>query len=263
MRDSTRQDAIGIVSKFNTMITIDYSKFLHIHGNRDVNPAHVERLAKSFKKTNGNLTPALINKDYGILDGQHSLEASILAKTPFKYEIYDGDLTDEEVMIEMNIFSKNWNTEEFARHHASLNRGNYPELISIFDNNNISFVTLLTFCNMNKGNIERADTVLIPHDILYQIYILEEISLRFKSKTGNKPRQDMTVWAMKNVEVELRRRESRGDTGSRVLWSYDRVIKNLPHVLNEFGVSDNGKAIFGKLSEANDYQRNSKNKISL
>ncbi len=243
--------------------TTDYSKFHYLETNRDLDERHVQELMKSFKETGGNIMPGLANKDMGILDGQHGLEACKRTGLPFKYIVYEGSLTDEEVMIEMNIFSKNWTTQSYAEHAAKLGKSGYVEFMDVFNKTGVSFSALVALCRTSKTKIVNADPIVIPEGIENLITVMFEITTQFKAAAKLKPRDEVIAKAMILVQDEFKFRASRGDNVSAAKWNYDRVVKNLSSVLDDLGVSDNPQAIYKKLSAANDYNLARHNQLKL
>ncbi len=56
--------------------TFDLEQFKPLHGNRQVNFAHVKRLVDSIKDNGYLLNPITVNKNNEVIDGQHRLEAA-------------------------------------------------------------------------------------------------------------------------------------------------------------------------------------------
>jgi len=57
--------------------TTNYSIFTSITSNREVNEAHVKALMKSIQENNLlSINPIMVNTEFGVIDGQHRLEAA-------------------------------------------------------------------------------------------------------------------------------------------------------------------------------------------
>lgn len=111
------------------MKTTDYSRFRNILGNRDITPAHVEKLALAIERKNLlQYFPVLVNEKMEVIDGQHRLVAAAKLNYPIHYEVVKG-LELEDVMT-INTHSKGWSTMDFIDTYITLRREDYQILKS-------------------------------------------------------------------------------------------------------------------------------------
>tara|TARA_R100000030_G_scaffold100317_1_gene93076 strand:- start:596 stop:1369 length:774 start_codon:yes stop_codon:yes gene_type:complete len=111
-------------------VTKDYNMFRKIRGNRDINPTHVKKLVLSMSQ-NYVPVPAHINEKFGLVDGQHRLEACKELNLPFYYYIIEGSGIDDVSRI--NRHRKNWGFTEWMNRYA--------------DNGNIEYQGYRAFLN--------------------------------------------------------------------------------------------------------------------
>ena len=98
--------------------TTNYKLFKNLFGNRDIQPSHVRRMAKT--RTEEYKTPedqdkldqlrqarmVIVNEKYEIIDGQHNVQEAILSKRPVYYTIIkDTDINDVKIL---NIDVSKW-----------------------------------------------------------------------------------------------------------------------------------------------------------
>lgn len=109
--------------------TKDYNLFRTIEGNRKLNKAHVRAMIDTLSERPHliALNPILVNKDYGVIDGQHRLEATKSLGKPVYY-IKADQLTLEDVQS-LNAASKNWTPVDFAKSFALLGNQNYQDYL--------------------------------------------------------------------------------------------------------------------------------------
>ena len=91
--------------------TTDYGIFRSITSNREVDEAHVKRLMESIQRENLlHLRPLDVTEDFGVVDGQHRLEAAERLGLPIYYQL--GQLTQRHISV-LNSVSKHWNTLDY------------------------------------------------------------------------------------------------------------------------------------------------------
>jgi hypothetical protein len=92
--------------------TTDYGIFKQVVANREVDPAHVNKLVKSIKRNNLlHLNHIIVNPDFEIIDGQHRLEAAELLKVPIFYMV--DDAVSKKDLSDLNSVKKNWSTMDY------------------------------------------------------------------------------------------------------------------------------------------------------
>lgn len=109
----------------------DYKQFKLLKGNRDINQAHMAKLARSIA-ANPELTkarPILVNEKFEIVDGQHRFTACKQLGLPIWYEVV-SDLTTQDA-IALNRNQRNWNLEDFAKSYAANGHKHYQRFLEI------------------------------------------------------------------------------------------------------------------------------------
>lgn len=100
----------------NIYRTNNYKMFKFLHGNRDVDEAHVEKIKNSIKKIGYILHPIAVNEQFQIIDGQHRFCALSDLNMPVDYYI-TKDATIEQC-IELNQINKRWKIGDFIKSYA-------------------------------------------------------------------------------------------------------------------------------------------------
>lgn len=146
--------AKGVTRKFTertVMVTTDYDKFKTLTGNRDVNRGHVAELQHLLLE-NGNLTdqfPIVVSKDMFVIDGQHRLAAL----KQLGWEV--GYIIEERATIEtvraINRGNQPWNWRDVAHSYYHLGQAEYKWFEDYVDENNLQFLTALTFCGVAES----------------------------------------------------------------------------------------------------------------
>jgi hypothetical protein len=90
--------------------TTDYSRFKFLHGNRNVNKNHVQRLKNSMTK-NYLHTVITVNQNYEVIDGQHRLTACSELGLPVKYVMLKNYGLKE--VQTLNAMTSNWTTGQY------------------------------------------------------------------------------------------------------------------------------------------------------
>jgi hypothetical protein len=108
--------------------TMDYNIFKTIDSNRPVVEAHVRHLMEQIgQKDLLHLRPIDVNADFGVVDGQHRLEAARRLGRPIYYQV--SQLTDDD-MAALNRASRNWKNTDYL--HYWVRKGN-PHYVALAD----------------------------------------------------------------------------------------------------------------------------------
>ena len=102
--------------------TLNYQIFNELHGNRNINKFHVERLKNSMSKKYLH-TVISVNENYEVIDGQHRLQACKELNLPIKYVVLKGYGLKE--VQTLNAMSSNWTTNQFLESYCSKGIINY------------------------------------------------------------------------------------------------------------------------------------------
>ena len=139
-------------------VSSDYKKFKFLNGNRDVDEAHVKKIAKSIALFPDLLSarPILVNEKFEIIDGQHRYTACKQLGLPIHYEI-SAKLTAKDA-IALNRNQKNWGIQDFAKSHANEGNAHYKRYLELAEEHpGIAPSTLITYL---QGNTQLKQTVL-------------------------------------------------------------------------------------------------------
>lgn len=111
--------------------TTDYTKFMYMGGNRNVDVKHVLELQAQMERNRSMFAslPILVNEAWYIVDGQHRFEAAKALGLPVYYIMQKGaGLSDAR---QLNIAQKRWRMIDFAKSYADSGRTDYIELLRI------------------------------------------------------------------------------------------------------------------------------------
>lgn len=133
----------------NVFYTTKLDAFRFLDDNRDVNPAHVDALVKSFKE---KYLPTIIyvNEYMQIIDGQHRVEAARKTQKPVYFYIQPG-WGIKEVRI-LNVNSKNWSGEDFMISFARSGNENYLRFKDVFEKFSFPITSLLMIIKNDPDN---------------------------------------------------------------------------------------------------------------
>jgi hypothetical protein len=102
--------------------THNYDKFTLLRDNRDVNPAHVARLAASFYEHH-LVSPVIVNDKLQVIDGQHRLAAAKETGKPIHYIVIPEYGIDEVQVFNSN--QKNWTKRDFLEMFVAQRKKHY------------------------------------------------------------------------------------------------------------------------------------------
>ena len=163
----------GMTTYSIVYVTSKYELFGFINGNREINPANLEKIKESLK-TKQILESAIIvgyspndpeGKIFKIIEGQHRFTACMQLGIPFSFIIRkDFDINDYTKSIAdiqlLNTASKEWDVTNFMGSRATLGEEPYVRYKKIYDK----------YKSRNDGGFE--------HEIIF--YILNKIEGRKK-----------------------------------------------------------------------------------
>ena len=95
--------------------TLNYDQFRSITSNREVNTAHVRKLAgKIGKKNLLSIFPILVTPQLEVIDGQHRLEAARSLGVEIFFQVSD-QVTKADI-AEVNSSAKNWTAMDYVNY---------------------------------------------------------------------------------------------------------------------------------------------------
>lgn len=132
-------------TKMEVLVTTDYRQFKLVRGNRLINKAHANTLAKSIQKRNLlKYSPIIVNTQGEIADGQHRWMAAQQLHVPLYYIVAD-DIKFSDIVL-LNSVVKNWKPQDYLDHFIDQGAGDY--------------IALKTFADKWKFSISNAVAVL-------------------------------------------------------------------------------------------------------
>lgn len=105
--------------------TTNYKEFKTLEGNREVDMAHIKRLAEtmSLYPELAKAIPVLVNEKMEVIDGQHRIEALKLLERPITYLVIEG--ADLGSVHTLNTVVKRWTPRDYAESYAKLGKKEY------------------------------------------------------------------------------------------------------------------------------------------
>lgn len=112
--------------------TTDYDLFKSFISNREIDPKHVKRLARSLKRRNlMYVRPVLVNDEMYVIDGQHRVEACRMIGEPVWF-LKIGSLTRADIGI-LNTAQLNWRQIDFINFYAIEGVPEFQELSKLIN----------------------------------------------------------------------------------------------------------------------------------
>ena len=134
-RSSMTDDEVITTVKY----TADYSKFIILEDNRDVDENAVNKLVVSIKKR-GQLQPIIVNDKYQVIDGQHRLDACKILGIPVAF-IKSTKATIKDVVL-INNTQKSWRNQDYLKtfsHSNHVNHLEYKKVVTFLKNYTLPF----------------------------------------------------------------------------------------------------------------------------
>lgn len=122
-----------VTTQSNVQTTTNYRLFSMLETNREVVPAHVNRIKESIDQV-GNFTevvPILVNEHFQIIDGQHRFTALKELGLPVHYTVTEGTTADTARI--MNAMQRNWTPRDFLDSYAKEGVTSYVKLQRILE----------------------------------------------------------------------------------------------------------------------------------
>jgi hypothetical protein len=160
------------------------------------------------------------------------------------------EYTNEEIMIELNINSKNWSLENYIEHYSH-SKNEYKRLLYIENKYSIGYFAALAILGLNKTNIEEGIKFSIPTDFEVKIKDLINLRTTYKLWTGKVLRALPAAQGLRDIHAMIETKAKRGDTLAKT-FSIDRAIKNVPKIITSMGISDTKDTVSKMLSDAHD-----------
>lgn len=246
--------------------TTDYDRFKTIEANRCITPSHAHKLALSTARTEGNVQPVIVDKYMNVLDGQHRLVACKAAGVPVCYLVSISTLSNSELMVELNVNSRNWFIGDYLDHWIALggeNAEGYKVIRDMSDSYEIGVESALVLCQTPSSNLRRGEIITVPARAFLLAKATQDYKAKYSSITGANVRTQAVANAVVSIENRIDDRTERGEHKLINRWNYSEAIEKLHLVMTEEGVSENPKTLRNLLSEAYDYKRPRHRRLSL
>ena len=116
--------------------TKDLTQFQDMKGNRilNENSVAIRELADSMMKSEGNVSPVVINNDWEKVDGQRRILAYRKYRLPYALTYIIRSDTTIDTVGEMNKQQQKWNYKDWLHKHAELGKDSYLEYDAIAKN---------------------------------------------------------------------------------------------------------------------------------
>lgn len=122
--------------------TSDYGIFKTIAGNRPLNKGNLLRLKASIEYVNLlEQCPIIVDKDFGIIEGQHRLQAAKELGVDVFYVVTEKD--PQAAMVLLNSVKKSWGFDDWVYHWAGKGVPSYIKILSLSEELNRSTYELV------------------------------------------------------------------------------------------------------------------------
>lgn len=150
--------------------TTDYNMFHFLECNCEIRPKVVEYLKYSIGVNNLlKYRPILVNKDMGIIDGQHRLKAAEALGVPIFYQV-DEKAEDENILL-LNAHQKRPLSADYLKYHATKGNEAYRNLDLFCKKHKFSVTHMLTLMGMGGAGTRRFNMGqfkgLLPEEYAY------------------------------------------------------------------------------------------------
>ena len=243
--------------------TTDYDMFSIIEDNRALNENHLKKLTESVAILGANVQAIIVTAEFDVLDGMHRLEGCKRANVPVNYIVANTDkFTNEEIMIALNINSKNWSLEDYVKHYAHTKDEYNTILVSAYDKK-IGVLAAIDLIGITQDMAKSGKRFDVPSDYNERVEDLINLRETYKLWTGKALRSHSCAMAIRDIKDVIASKIKRGDT---LVSSFKmkRAIKNIPKVCSsKLGISEDKATIKKVLSDAHDYSLGSDKKVYL
>lgn len=206
--------------------------------NRDIDKKHVQNIKSRMREL---YIPSVIrvNKDWYILDGQHSKQALMeLAEgnenLEIAYVMYDTQRRDRETCILLNTTNKNWKYDNFMNSYIQDGNDNYIWFKEFKEKYKLSYITAMYMSlgidqggNKNNGSIGKifnnGELVVTKEQRIRAIQIAEELQevKKLIPKAIGKTRTFQNAF----TKVALNEKYSHQRMTNKLDYQYNRVHK--------------------------------------
>lgn len=171
--------------------TKNYEMFRFIEGNREIDERHVEHLKEEIKANNLLFAkPIDVNKEFGVIDGQHRLLAAKSLGVEIYYNKHEN--LQKHDMIVLNRAQRNWVLKDYLNYYVSQGYDDYIMLRDFAKQHELSINVAVAICDQWRSM--KAGTRFKDGQFVFNkafddelIYKAKEIKNLIKTKLGDKP----------------------------------------------------------------------------
>ena len=243
--------------------TYDYSMFKTLETNRNLDVSHVSKLSKSVTFIGTNVNAITVTEDFFVIDGQQRLAACEKAGVMVSYVIrnFPEHMTNKDLMLELNISSKNWTTTDYVVSNNKAGIGGYSELVHLMDVYDVRYGLLVdlgiapSYAAPKKGTplvIDLPESILV---LTNYFRLLNEFRLLWtRAELANTQR---LARAYRNVLKAKDKYEK-----VEKFYDIDKIIRSLKSIKKHWTYPPASEPEFRAiLADAMDYYTPNKNKI--
>jgi len=245
--------------------TRSFDKFIPVESNRDITPAHSTKLAKSISRTGGNIQPIIVDRNLRVLDGQHRLDACRSLDIPVSYLVTETNLPGVELMIELNINSRNWTLGDYLQHWIDVGGAcsdNYSVIRHVADSYGFGVEPTLVLCGSCARVVRAGEEIQLPPRLHITARAVSDFATEYLRVSHSGLRSLPAAKAVMDLESRLDIR-AEVDPLCKSKWDYQEAINKIYQILPEDGVSCTTKTLRILLSEAFDFKKLKANKLAL
>jgi hypothetical protein len=133
--------------------TIDYDKFHCISGNRDIHPGNLKKITASIKYKNMlDINPIIVDKNGGIIDGQHRWEACKALGAVLHY--IEKESFDPVDIITLNTNKKCWSIDDYVKHYATYGEPIFKKVVELMNKYSYTMTEILSFMGKDAGGVK-------------------------------------------------------------------------------------------------------------
>lgn len=121
--ENTRQRKNSNKAVQSVYIENNPSRFKLLTGNRSIKSSEVSQIVRSMKKYGFVGSPIVVNEHHQIIEGQHRVEAAIIAGVPVKYIVDDRHMTLEAIQ-DLNACQSKWSDIDHVKSKADMGDNN-------------------------------------------------------------------------------------------------------------------------------------------
>lgn len=134
-------------------VTEDYDQFRYIAGNRKLNSIHLANLIESIKDKNLlPFNPIIVDKDMGIVDGQHRIQAAKNLSLPVYYTVANDIEFDD--ITRLNAFVQQWGIAEYLNAWIERGKEEYQKVQDFMEKWSLTPSSAVALLNVDEDSMQ-------------------------------------------------------------------------------------------------------------